>query len=63
MEMIAKSSREDFYRIVEHVQQRIHFYNQQNSQKQIEWIVILGMSLAEKDDESVYWLVRAYQDD
>ena len=36
MEMIASSSNEDFYRILEHVQMRIHYYNQQNSQRQIE---------------------------
>ena len=36
MEMIASSSPEDFYRLLEHVQMRIHHYNQQNSQRQIE---------------------------
>ena len=36
MEMIASSTPEDFYRLLEHVQMRIHYYNQQNSQRQIE---------------------------
>ena len=36
MEMIASSSPDDFYRLLEHVQMRIHHYNQQNSQRQIE---------------------------
>ena len=36
MELIASSTPEDFYRLLEHVQMRIHHYNQQNSQRQIE---------------------------
>ena len=33
MEMIADCGRDEFYSVVEHVQSRIHFYNQQNSQR------------------------------
>ena len=36
MELIASSTPEDFYRLLEYVQMRIHHYNQQNSQRQIE---------------------------
>lgn len=36
MEMIASSSPGEFYQLLEHVQSRIHFYNQENSQRQIE---------------------------
>jgi len=36
MELIAFSSPEDFYHLLEHVQMRIHHYNQQNSRRQIE---------------------------
>ena len=36
MEAIANSSREEFYELVRKVQDRIQYYNQKNSERQIE---------------------------
>ena len=36
MEAIANSSREEFYELIRKVQDRIQYYNQQNSERQIE---------------------------